>query len=118
MNTQLSDVRVTVRVDRNLKDSADRLFERLGMNMTTAFNVFLRKAVDENAIPFPVSVKPTGFGAGYSSEDITRAFTDSVEMEILRKAELGLPIAYYDSVTHRAYIENADGSREYMDENK
>ena len=33
-----NDVRVTVRVDRNLKQSADFLFERLGLNMSVAFN--------------------------------------------------------------------------------
>jgi addiction module RelB/DinJ family antitoxin len=69
-----NDVRVTVRVDKNLKDRADSLFERLGLNMTTALNVFLRKAVDENAIPFPVSAKPAGFGPGLTADEIIRAF--------------------------------------------
>ena len=116
MNTQANDVRVTVRVDRGLKDSADTLFERLGLNMTTAFNVFLRKAVDENAIPFPVSVKPMGFVDGLSSDDITRAFTGAVSKETSRNAKNGLPIARYDTDARRAYLETADGSREYVDE--
>ncbi|MCL2707147.1 MAG: type II toxin-antitoxin system RelB/DinJ family antitoxin [Dehalococcoidia bacterium] len=51
------DARVTIRVDKELKESAELLFDRLGMNMSTAFNVFLRKAVDEEAIPFTISVK-------------------------------------------------------------
>jgi addiction module RelB/DinJ family antitoxin len=73
-----NDVRVTVRVDRDLKKCADSLFERLGMNMTTALNVFLRKAVEENAIPFPVSIKPVGFGAGNTAAEITGAFVETV----------------------------------------
>jgi len=76
-----NDVRVTVRVDKDLKERADSLFERLGMNMTTALNVFLRKAVDENAIPFPISAKPVGFGAGLTAGEITRAFTETVTKE-------------------------------------
>jgi len=116
MNTVANDVRVTVRVDRGLKDSADNLFEQLGLNMTTAFNVFLRKAVDENAIPFPVSIKSTGFGTGLSSDDITRAFSDTVYRETSRNAKQGFPIARYDVDARRAYLENADGSREYVDE--
>jgi len=116
MNTQVNDVRITVRVDRSLKDNADRLFERLGLNMTTAFNVFLRKAVDENAIPFPISVKPTGFGAGYSSDDITRAFSKSVYQATTQNAARGLPVARFDVDSRRAYLESADGSREYVDE--
>jgi antitoxin component of RelBE/YafQ-DinJ toxin-antitoxin module len=39
------------------------------MNMSTAFNVFLRKSVDEEAIPFPVSVKRSDFGAGYTPSE-------------------------------------------------
>jgi DNA-damage-inducible protein J len=114
MNTKQNDVRVTVRVDKSLKNSADSLFERLGLNMTTAFNVFLRKAVDENAIPFPVSAKPAGFANGLSADDITRAFTDNVIKETNQNKKNGLPIARYDANTKRAYLEAADGSREYV----
>jgi DNA-damage-inducible protein J len=109
-----NDVRVTVRVDKNLKDCADSLFERLGLNMTTAFNVFLRKAVDENAIPFPVSAKPAGFGPGLTADVITRAFSDSVAKETARNQSRGFPVARYDAATGLAYLENADGTREYV----
>jgi len=115
MNTQTNDVRVTVRVDKGLKNSADSLFERLGLNMTTAFNVFLRKAVDENAIPFLVSMKPTGFGSGLSSDDISIAFTGAVNNEIAQKRNKGLPVARYDKASRRAYLEHADGSKEFVD---
>jgi len=47
--------RVTIQMDRDLKEAAARLFEDLGINMTSAVNVFLRKAVEENGIPFPVA---------------------------------------------------------------
>ncbi|MDR1563942.1 MAG: type II toxin-antitoxin system RelB/DinJ family antitoxin [Oscillospiraceae bacterium] len=116
MNTGVNDVRVTVRVDKSLKESADNLFERLGLNMTTALNVFLRKAVDENAIPFPVSVKAASFGTGYSANDVSTAFAGTVQQEVGRSKEQGLPIARYDTKTRRAYLEKADGSREYVDE--
>ena len=110
-----TDVRVTVRVDRGLKNSADSLFEMLGMNMTTAFNVFLRKAVDENAIPFRVSAKSTYFGDGFSSDEITHAFENSVNQVATQSAKAGLPVARFDADRHCAYLENADGSREYVD---
>ena len=117
MNTQQNDVRVTVRVDKGLKNKADNLFERLGLNMTTAFNVFLRKAVDENGIPFPISIKQNGFTGGLSSDDITRVFSEAVATEISENKNQGLPIARYDEIERRAYLENADGSREYIDAN-
>ena len=107
------DVRVTIRVDKELKEHAEALFERLGMNMTTALNVFLRKAVAESAIPFAVSVKNNDFGS-YSASDITNAFTEAVQDEIAEKKQKGLPIARYDAEKKQAYLENADGMREYI----
>jgi DNA-damage-inducible protein J len=108
------DIRVTVRVDRDLKSNADSLFERLGLNMSVAFNMFLRKAVNEGAIPFPVSTKTTGFGHGLSAEYITNAFNSAVQTGIENKRQKGLPIAGYDAEKRLAYLESADGSREYI----
>lgn len=111
--TARNDVQVTIRVDKDLKESAEKLFNRLGMNMSTAFNVFLRKAVTEEAIPFAVSAKPSGFGAGYSVDEITKAFREAVEEDIANSHKNGLPVARYDEESKRAYIEYADGRREY-----
>lgn len=49
------NVNVTLRVDEELKKQADSLFSDLGLNMTTAFNVFLRQSVREQRIPFQIS---------------------------------------------------------------
>ena len=109
-----NDVRVTIRVDKDLKENAEILFERLGMNMSTALNVFLRKAVDESAIPFYVSIKKAGFGYDLSASDITSAFTNAVQDEISDKKQKGLPVARYDADKKQAYLENADGTRVYI----
>jgi DNA-damage-inducible protein J len=47
---------VSFRIDSSIKDQADMLFSELGLNMTTAFNMFLRQAVREGSIPFNVTV--------------------------------------------------------------
>ena len=47
---------VSFRIDTGIKNQADRLFSELGLNMTTAFNIFLRQAIREGAIPFVVTV--------------------------------------------------------------
>jgi len=109
------DVRVAVRVDRELKEQAEALFERLGMNMSTAMNVFLRKAVDEDAIPFPVSIRRATFAGGYSSAAITDAFSSAVESQIAEAQRDGYPVARYDTQKREAYLELADGTREYID---
>lgn len=109
-----NDVRVTIRVDKKLKESAEILFNRLGMNMSTAFNVFLHKAVDEAAIPFPVSVKNPTIGAGYTAADITGAFKTAVRNEIAEHQLNGAPVAFYDAEKKQAYLEFAGGKREYV----
>ncbi len=43
-------------MDADLKARADELFAELGMNITTAFNVFVRKALREGGIPFNISL--------------------------------------------------------------
>jgi addiction module RelB/DinJ family antitoxin len=115
MQTQTqNDVRVTIRVDKGLKERADALFDRLGLNMTTALNVFLRKAVDEEGIPFAVSTKSVGFGVGYSADDITNAFGEAVRDEIAEAQRNGHAVARYDAVEKRAFLEYPDGKREYV----
>jgi len=109
-----NDVRVTIRVDKELKDRADSLFDRLGLNMTTALNVFLRKVVDEEAIPFVIGTKSAVFGNGYTSTDITSAFDTAVRNEIADNQRKGHPIARYDAVKMRAFLEFTDGTREYV----
>ena len=108
------DVRVTIRVDKDLKRRADVLFDRLGLNMTTALNVFLRKAVSESAIPFAVSEKSTGFGTGYSAADISSAFSAAVQNDVAEKQMKGFPVARYDTDKRQAYLETPDGKREYV----
>ena len=109
-----NDVRVTIRVDKDLKAQAESLFEFLGMNMTTALNVFLRKAVEEAAIPFEVRAKKAGFGAGLSAEEVTHAFEGAVQKELEENRRRGLVTARYDAVKKQAYLESTDGIREYI----
>ena len=47
---------VSFRIDSDLKNQADALFQALGLNMTTAFNMFLRQSVREGRIPFEATI--------------------------------------------------------------
>ena len=47
---------ISIRMDSELKKQADLLFEELGMNITTAFNIFVRQALREGKIPFDISI--------------------------------------------------------------
>ncbi len=47
---------ISFRIDADIKDRADKLFQEMGLNMTTAFNVFLRQSIREGRIPFEITV--------------------------------------------------------------
>lgn len=51
-----STTNVSIRMDVKLKKEAELLFKELGLNMTTALNVFLKQAVREQCLPFEVSL--------------------------------------------------------------
>jgi len=47
---------LSIRMNKELKEQAEQLFSELGMNMTTAFNIFVRQAVRQGKIPFEISM--------------------------------------------------------------
>lgn len=51
---------ININVDSNVKKEATELFNSLGLNMSTAINLFLRKSINEGSIPFELkNPKPT-----------------------------------------------------------
>ena len=47
---------VTARVDENVKKEAETLFKKMGLNMSTTMNMFLKKCILEQGIPFELKV--------------------------------------------------------------
>jgi addiction module RelB/DinJ family antitoxin len=138
---QVEDIRVTIRVNRELKDNAEMLFHYLGLNMSSAVNIFLRMAVNQKGLPFAVQAEIPQSNdymsvaeaqphyayqhytyqpndnlrcSGFGSDEVRAAFTHAVNQEIAQKQQKGLPIARFDTETKRAYLEYADGSKEYV----
>ena len=47
---------LNIRTDKEIKEQAEVIFSELGLNMTTAINMFLRTAIRENGIPFSLKL--------------------------------------------------------------
>ena len=47
---------ISIRMDSELKTPADHFFAELGMNISTAFTIFVRQALREGKIPFEISL--------------------------------------------------------------
>lgn len=48
---------MNIRMDSNIKEEAGKIFSNLGMDMTTAINIFLRQAIQHRGLPFEVKIK-------------------------------------------------------------
>ncbi|MBQ6503702.1 MAG: type II toxin-antitoxin system RelB/DinJ family antitoxin [Flexilinea sp.] len=49
-------VATQIRIDSDIKEQAESLFNELGLNMSSAVNIFLRSAIRENGIPFQLKL--------------------------------------------------------------
>ena len=52
----MSTVNLNIRTDKEIKEKAENIFQELGINMTTAINIFLRTSIRENGIPFDLKI--------------------------------------------------------------
>ena len=52
----MATTNVSIRMDSDLKAQADALFAELGMNLSTAFNVFVRQSLRDGGIPFEIKM--------------------------------------------------------------
>ena len=48
---------VTFRTDKQLKEEASKIFESMGLNLTTALNLFMRQTVIKNRFPLSLDVE-------------------------------------------------------------
>ena len=46
---------ISIRMDTELKKQAESMFAEMGLNMTTAMNIFLRQVVRQGKIPFEIA---------------------------------------------------------------
>lgn len=51
---------MSIRLDSEVKEQAQQVFNHLGMDMTTAINIFLRQAIQYQGLPFGVKLDDHG----------------------------------------------------------
>ncbi len=56
---------VTMRIDCDDKKKAEILFNSLGLNMTTAFNMFIKQAIMCQGLPFAVTMSNSNSSDDY-----------------------------------------------------
>ena len=53
-----ADASITIRMNKSIKQQAQKLFADLGIDMSSAINLFIKQAIFQNGLPFEVSRKP------------------------------------------------------------
>lgn len=74
-------INVNIRIDEELKKQTESLLAEMGLNMTTAVNVFLRQVVRTGGIPFEITTK---------KDDFYNASNQKVLRESINRLEQGM----------------------------
>lgn len=53
----MATTNLNIRTNKVIKDQAEEIFNELGLNMTTAVNMFLRTVIREHGIPFELKLE-------------------------------------------------------------
>lgn len=53
----MSKVNLNIRMDADLKKETESILNKLGLNMTTAINIFARTVVRQKRIPFDIALE-------------------------------------------------------------
>ena len=67
---------LNIRTDKAIKDQAEEIFNELGLNMTTAVNMFLRTAIREHGIPFELKLEVPNDTTAAAIEDGRKMMKD------------------------------------------
>jgi len=67
---------VNVRVDANVKQNFEEFCETVGMNISTAINLFIKTVLAQRKIPFEIAVPDDPFYKGANWRHIQRAIAE------------------------------------------
>lgn len=73
----MATTNLNIRTDKDIKEQAEMIFLELGLNMTTAINMFLRTTIRENGIPFALKLDVPNETTAAAIEEGRRVASDS-----------------------------------------
>ncbi len=87
----MTTTNLNIRTDKDIKDQADEIFDELGLNMTTAINMFLRATIREHGIPFELKLDEPNDTTAAAIEEGRKMMSDPSaprysSMDALKKA--------------------------------
>jgi len=109
---EMAEARLNIRIDADIKAQAEDILNKLGLTISSGVNIFLSKVVSEKGIPFPITLERSET-IGYDAYRFEKAAVNMVREEIAGYIYGEKPVARYDDIKKRPYLEYPDGRREY-----
>lgn len=75
----MTTANINVRVNSQLKQEADSLFSDLGLTMSSAITLFLKAAVNDDGLPFPVTRRQPNATTRAALDEFHQMQTDKKE---------------------------------------
>jgi DNA-damage-inducible protein J len=76
---------LNIRIDKDLKEEAEIFFGELGLNMTSAFNIFVRQSLRQGKIPFELSLTSDPFYHPSNMAVLRRSMREADEGKFVTK---------------------------------
>ena len=111
----MPEARLSVRVDKDVKQRAENVFRELGLTMSTGINLYLKQVALQQSIPFLLTnipqEKQSVFEMRKQTEELKAQMT--VNSKVQDMLERGVPVALYDDLQKRPYMEYPNGRKGY-----
>ncbi len=110
---------INIRTDKELKDNCEKLFESLGLNMSTAINIFLRQSLRAGGLPFEVKLDIPESKSSMNGKDIKKIVyksdmveeTEQLKIYDISVEDIPFRIAFTKhSVNKRTIVHCSNGS--------
>ena len=112
---------VNFRIDDKVKQEADELFDNLGVSLSAAITIFIKRSISRRGFPFPIVEEPANGSAGfYPYERTARAPVvertqplDPVVLKRIKKRDEMMKFAgcWKDDRTTEEIIKDIEGHR-------
>jgi DNA-damage-inducible protein J len=76
---------VNIRIDDEVKERADRLFNELGMNFSTAVTVFVKQSLLRGGLPFTITAEVDGFYGRANMERLAHSIEQMERGRVVHK---------------------------------
>ena len=77
---------LNIRIDKELKEQAELFFGELGLNMSSAFNIFVRQSLRQGKIPFELSIVADPFYSSTNMAVLRQSIQEANEGKIIPKS--------------------------------